>query len=101
MRMKSLHSPSASSQPARPARLRVRRRKGEGTSPRFPQIGPLSQAEVAAVLNLTERGVRAVEKRALAKLRAHPLMRQLLREYLTGETGDAAGPLAPAPAGGV
>jgi hypothetical protein len=37
----------------------------------------LTQAEVAAVLGLSQRAVRAIEQRAIRKLRNHTLLRQL------------------------
>ena len=43
--------------------------------------GPLSQREVALFLNMSERGVRAVERRAFQKLRQHPALRRLWQEY--------------------
>ena len=44
-----------------------------------------TQKEVAMLLKISERSVRAIERRALQKLRNHPLLRQVWREYLTGE----------------
>jgi hypothetical protein len=41
---------------------------------------------------MSERGVRAVEKRALAKLRAHPELRRLWAEY-GGELEEGFAPL--------
>ena len=41
----------------------------------------LTQAETALLLNISERAVRAIEKRALRKLRRHPALRDLWREY--------------------
>lgn len=48
---------------------------------RAGQPGVLSQKEVAAVLGMTERGVRAAEHRALAKLRKDPTLRQIWNLY--------------------
>jgi hypothetical protein len=48
-------------------------------------IGPLSQKEVAMLLNMSERGVREVERRAFQKLRNHPLLRRVWQQYLVGE----------------
>jgi len=45
----------------------------------------LSQREVAALLRVSERAVRAIERRALRKLRQHPLLRQVWREHEFGE----------------
>ena len=47
--------------------------------------GPLTQAETARMLGLSERAVRNIERRALAKLLRHPQLRQLWREYLAGK----------------
>lgn len=51
--------------------------------PSRPKVEPggLTQAEVAAVLRMSTRAVRNVEKRALAKLSRHPALRELWREY--------------------
>jgi hypothetical protein len=40
----------------------------------------LTQREVGLILGLSERAVRKVEKRALAKLRAHPELRRIWSE---------------------
>jgi hypothetical protein len=45
----------------------------------------LSQREVGMLLNLSERAVRQIERRAFEKLRSHPLMRQIWQQYLAGE----------------
>jgi hypothetical protein len=50
--------------------------------------GMLSQAEVAAYLRISTRAVREIEKRAIAKLRRHPALRQLWQEW-TGEVDEA------------
>lgn len=42
--------------------------------------GGLSQDEVARRLNLSPRAVRAIERRALRKLRRHPALQSLWRE---------------------
>lgn len=47
--------------------------------------GGLSQKEIAFLLQMSERAVRNIEKRALAKLRQHPA----LREYWSEHTGLA------------
>jgi hypothetical protein len=41
----------------------------------------LTQAEIAAILGISERAVRAIEKRALRKLRQHPLLRAVWAEF--------------------
>ena len=45
--------------------------------PGAARSGLLSQKEVAQLLKMSERGVREVERRALVKLRKHPLLRQV------------------------
>jgi hypothetical protein len=58
--------------------IRVRRSE-PGTG-----VGPFTQSEVALLLGMSERAVRATEHRAIEKLRRHPLMRQVWQQYLTG-----------------
>ena len=48
----------------------------------------LTQREVDELLGMTERGVRAAEKRALRKLRQHALLRELWGDYSRGELTD-------------
>ena len=50
--------------------------------------GPLTQKEVAMLLGISERAVREIEHRALRKIRSHPLMREVWRQYLTGELDE-------------
>lgn len=76
----------------RSAALRVGRRPQDQSSGPFPEAGPLSQVEIAAILKMSERAVRQTEKRALAKLGANPLLRRLWREYLSGELGEGLSP---------
>ena len=47
---------------------------------RKPRKGHRTQREVALVLGLSERAVRAIERRALSKLRRHPALRRLAKE---------------------
>ena len=65
--------------PARPL-LRVRRREVGASSSVTSEVGPLSQREVALILKISERAVRAIERRALEKLRRHPKLRALWAE---------------------
>jgi hypothetical protein len=44
---------------------------------------PLSQREVALLLNISERAVRMIEIRAIQKLRRHPLLRHIWQQYLS------------------
>jgi hypothetical protein len=50
--------------------------------------GGLTQKEVARILKMSERGVRAAERRAFQKLRNHPRLRQLWSRYLAGELDE-------------
>ena len=45
----------------------------------------LTQREVGLLLDLSERAVRAIEKRALQKLAQHPHLGELWRQFLAGE----------------
>ena len=63
--------------------LRVRREE-----PGTAKSGPLTQKEVAQLLKMSERGVRAVERRAFEKLRQHPLLRQAWQQFLAGELDE-------------
>jgi len=63
--------------------LRVRR------SEPGPGRGTLTQKEVARLLNMSERGVREIEHRALQKLRSHPLLKQVWQQYLGGDLDEA------------
>jgi hypothetical protein len=58
--------------------------------------GPLTQKEVAMLLGISERAVRDIEHRALRKIRSHPLMREVWRQYLNGELDEAQLLLTPA-----
>ena len=42
------------------------------------------------VLKMSERGVREVERRAFKKLRNHPLLREIWRQYLAGDLEEQA-----------
>lgn len=65
--------------------IRVRRRGQPLTG------GPLTQAQVAALLNMSIRGVREVERRAFAKLRQHPLLREIWAELSEDRTTARGG----------
>jgi DNA-binding CsgD family transcriptional regulator len=73
-------------QPAVPPRLTIRVRPGSAEK----EQGCLSQREVAAILRISERAVREIERRAFDKLRRHPALRDSWREWLTGEIEEAA-----------
>jgi hypothetical protein len=73
-------------QPAAPPKLTIRVRPGSAEK----ELGCLSQKEVAAILNLSERAVRDVERRAFEKLRRHPALKDFWREWQTGEIKETA-----------
>jgi Sigma-70, region 4 len=54
--------------------------------------GLFTQKEVAVLLRISERAVRTIERRAIEKLRRHPALRQLWREWTTGEIEEASEP---------
>ena len=64
-----------------PPRLTIRVRPGSAEKER----GCLSQKEVAAILGMSERAVRDVERRALEKLRRHPALRDFWHEWKSGD----------------
>lgn len=45
----------------------------------------LTQREIGLLLGISERAVRAIEKRALRKLARHPHLRNVWRQFLAGE----------------
>jgi len=51
-------------------------------------IGPLTQRETALFLGMSERAVREAERRAIQKLRQHPLMREIWQDYLSAELDE-------------
>jgi hypothetical protein len=80
-----------------------RRRAAQGAAPPKPiirvrpgsgerELGLLTQREVAAIMRISERTVRSIEKRAFDKLRRHPALRDFWREHETGEIAEAALP---------
>jgi len=64
---------------------RIRNRRSPGRT-----AGGLTQREVAVMLKITERAVRAIERRALRKLAQHPQLREIWHNYLTGELSEQA-----------
>ena len=67
-------------QGAVPPRLTIRVRPGSTC---------LSQKEVAAILRISERAVRQIERTAIEKLRRHPVLQGIWREWETGEMKEA------------
>lgn len=70
--------------------VRVRRRKDSGPPEQ------LTQREVATILSISVRAVRAAEYRAFLKLRRHPLLRKIWQQHLTGELDEDDLRLTPA-----
>ncbi len=74
-----------------PRKALVRARQAPtGTAP-----GPLTQREVAQILNLSERAVRQIERRAIQKLLAHPVLRRTWQQYVAGELDETSLHLTP------
>jgi DNA-binding CsgD family transcriptional regulator len=73
-------------QPAAPPKLTMRVRPGSAER----QEGCLTQAEVAALLRISQRTVREIEHRALAKLRSHPALKHFWREWQTCQIREMA-----------
>lgn len=71
--------------PPRKPILRARRQE-----PGTTRSGPLTQLEVAALLGMSERAVREIERRALEKIKSHPALRQVWQKYLAGELDEQA-----------
>jgi len=80
-----------------------RKREAQGAPPRKPsmrvrpgsaeeELGLLSQREVAAIMRISERAVREIERRAFDKLRQHPALRDFWRGWQTGDIGESAWP---------
>jgi hypothetical protein len=67
-----------SGRPARMQRQRLRPPAGVAG-------GGLTQREVGLLLGLSERAVRAIEKRALRKLAQHPRLQEIWRQFRAGE----------------
>jgi hypothetical protein len=58
-----------------------RKAAGQGFGSRRGMACGLSQAEVAALMDLSERAVRAIEQRAIEKLKRHPMVRAIWKEF--------------------
>jgi hypothetical protein len=72
-------------QPPAPAKPVMRVRPGSAER----ELGLLTQQEVAMMLKISERAVREIERRAFEKLRRHPALRDIWREYQTGDIREA------------
>ncbi len=72
-------------QGALPPKPTIRARPGSGEE----AIGLLTQKEVGMRLRISERSVREIERRAFEKLRRHPALKNLWREWTTGEVAEA------------
>lgn len=66
-------------------KIRVRTGSGEHA------LALLTQREVAVIMKISERAVRQIERRAIVKLRNHPVLKQVLRE-LQGRGIDEGAP---------
>jgi hypothetical protein len=66
----------------------IRVRRGSGERGR----GPFTQAETAAIMRVSERTVRQIEKTAFQKLKNHPALREFWREWQSGEVQEAVVP---------
>ncbi|MGO9201354.1 MAG: sigma factor-like helix-turn-helix DNA-binding protein [Limisphaerales bacterium] len=72
-------------QPAGPRNPTIRVRPGSAER----ELGLLTQKEVAAIMRISERSVREIERRAFAKLRRHPALKDFWREWVSGEIKEA------------
>ncbi len=59
----------------------ARKAQAKGQPQPFRGTGGLTQEEISILLNISERAVRAIEKRALRKLREHPVLKRIWREF--------------------
>jgi hypothetical protein len=66
--------------------IRVRRGSGERG------LGPFTQAETAAIMRISERSVRQLQKSAFTKLRNHPALKEFWREWQSGQVSEAVVP---------
>jgi hypothetical protein len=66
--------------------IRVRRGSGERA------LGPFTQAETAAIMRISERSVRQLQRSALTKLRNHPALKEFWREWQSGQVSEAVIP---------
>jgi Sigma-70, region 4 len=77
-----------------------RKRLAQGRAPKKPVIrvrgsgeralGPFTQAETAAILRISERSVRELQRSAFTKLRNHPALKEFWREWQGGEVKEGA-----------
>lgn len=65
-------------------KTRVRAGSGEHA------LALLTQKEVSVIMKISERAVRQIERRAIAKLRNHPALRQFWREWQGREIDEGA-----------
>ena len=71
-----------------PKNLVLRVRRGSGDRGR----GPFTQAETAAIMRVSERTVRQLQKSAFTKLRNHPALKEFWREWQSGQVSEAVVP---------
>jgi hypothetical protein len=67
-----------------PKKPTIRVRHGSGKS----ESGPFTEREIALLVGISERAVREIQRRAIDKLRRHPALRALWREWETGEVEE-------------
>ena len=76
--------------PKQPQKALVRVRAGGRTGPE----GLFTQREVAALLRISERAVRNIERQAIEKLRRHPELRAIWQEWVKGGIKEGIAPAA-------
>ena len=62
-------------------RRRTQRQRRPGSSTQRIAPGGFTQAQVAAILGLSPRTVRVIERRAVRKLLRHPLVQRVWKEF--------------------
>src|SRR5207248_1215931 len=50
----------------------------------------LTQKEVSVLMKISERAVRQIERRAITKLRNHPVLKEVLREWQGRDIDEGA-----------
>ncbi len=73
---------------ARAERLRLGRPPKKPILRVLGQQPGLTQKEVGMLMNLSERAVREIEKRAIAKLLNNPVVRKLWQDYSSGDLNE-------------
>jgi hypothetical protein len=76
----------AGPRPPQKALIRVMGGRGQADMDLF------TQREVALIMKISERAVRNIERRAIAKLYRNPILRKLWREWSRGEIEEGSAP---------